>query len=165
MAELNVTQAMQDQDYSAVYMTELAEDFFVSLGMPALPESFWQRSLLVKPRDREVVCHASAWSIDASDDVRDQDVHRAHPGPPVHDLPRTGPHLLLPRLQGSADHLPVRGPRRVSRGVGDTVTLSMTGDFLKNLGLVEKVEDSPEALINSQMKLALDKIAFLPFGS
>ena len=70
VAELNVTRAMQDQNYSAVYMTELAEDFFVSLGMPSLPESFWRRSLLVKPRDREVVCHASAWSMDAKDDVR-----------------------------------------------------------------------------------------------
>ena len=48
--------------------------------------------------------------------------------------------------------------------MGDTVTLSMTGEFLKNLGLVESVKDSPEALINAQMKLALDKIAFLPFG-
>ena len=164
VAELNVTQAMQDQNYSAVYMTELAEDFFVSLGMPTLPESFWQRSLLVKPRDREVVCHASAWSIDASDDVRIKmciEPTQDHLFTIYHELGHIYYFLAYkdqPIIFQSGAH------DGFHEAVGDTVTLSMTADFLKNLGLIEKVEDSPEALINSQMKLALDKIAFLPFG-
>ena len=164
VAELNVTQTMQDQDYSAVYMTELAEDFFVSLGMPSLPESFWQRSLLVKPRDREVVCHASAWSIDAGDDVRIKmciEPTQDHLFTIYHELGHIYYFLAYknqPIIFQSGAH------DGFHEAVGDTVTLSMTGDFLKNLGLVEEVEDSPEALINSQMKLALDKIAFLPFG-
>jgi peptidyl-dipeptidase A len=54
----------------AVQMTRIAEDFYTSLGMPALPESFYEKSLLVKPRDREVVCHASAWDMDMQGDVR-----------------------------------------------------------------------------------------------
>jgi peptidyl-dipeptidase A len=49
-------------------------------------------------------------------------------------------------------------------GIGDTMTLSMTPAYLAELGLVEEVEKSREAIINQQMKLALDKIAFLPFG-
>ena len=60
VANPNVGEALVDQDYDAVRMTQLAEGFFVSLGMPNLPETFWERSLLTKPRDREVVCHASA---------------------------------------------------------------------------------------------------------
>ena len=38
--------------------------------MPALPQTFWERSMFTRPRDREVVCHASAWDIDDKDDVR-----------------------------------------------------------------------------------------------
>ena len=164
VAELNVTRAMQDQDYSAVYMTELAEDFFVSLGMPELPESFWQRSLLVKPQDREVVCHASAWSMDGADDVRIKmciEPTQEHLFTIYHELGHIYYFLAYrdqPLIFQSGAH------DGFHEAVGDTVTLSMTGDFLKNLGLVEAVEDSHEALINAQMKLALDKIAFLPFG-
>ena len=164
VAELDVTQAMRDQDYSAVYMTELAEDFFVSLGMPELPESFWQRSLLVKPRDREVVCHASAWSMDASDDVRIKMCIE-----PTQDQLFTIYHELghiyyflayrdQPIVFQSGAH------DGFHEAVGDAVTLSITPGFLQNLGLVKQVENSHEALINTQMKLALDKIAFLPFG-
>ena len=164
VAELDVTQAMRDQDYSAVYMTELAEDFFVSLGMPELPESFWQRSLLVKPRDREVVCHASAWSMDAGDDVRIKMCIE-----PTQDQLFTIYHELghiyyflayrdQPIVFQSGAH------DGFHEAVGDAVTLSMTPQFLQNLGLVKEVGSSHEALINTQMKLALDKIAFLPFG-
>ena len=164
VAELNVTQSMQDRDYSAVYMTELAEDFFVSLGMPTLPESFWQRSLLVKPQDREVVCHASAWSMDGKDDVRIKmciEPTQDHLFTIYHELGHIYYFLAYkdqPIVFQSGAH------DGFHEAVGDTVTLSITGDFLKNLGLIKEVEDSPEALINSQMKLALDKIAFLPFG-
>ncbi len=164
VAKLDVTQAMQDQGYTAAYMTELAEDFFVSLGMPKLPGSFWQRSMLVKPADREVVCHASAWSMDGKDDVRIKmciEPTQEHLFTIYHELGHIYYFLAYrdqPILFQSGAH------DGFHEAVGDTVTLSMTGDFLRNLGLVEQAEDSPEALINAQMKLALDKIAFLPFG-
>ena len=48
--------------------------------------------------------------------------------------------------------------------IGDTIVLSMTPDYLRDKGLVDTVVASDEATINEQMKLALDKIAFLPFG-
>jgi len=70
-SDLDVGQALVDQGYDAERMTRMAEGFFVSLGMPSLPQTFWERSLLTKPRDREVVCHASAWDVDAAtNDVR-----------------------------------------------------------------------------------------------
>ena len=53
-----------------VEMVRMAERFFTSLGFDPLPKTFWERSLFVKPRDREVVCHASAWDIDNVDDLR-----------------------------------------------------------------------------------------------
>ena len=164
IAELNVTQAMQDQEYGAVHMTELAEDFFVSLGMPELPASFWERSLLVKPQDREVVCHASAWSMDGKDDVRIKmciEPTQENLFTIYHELGHIFYYLAYrdqPIIFQSGAH------DGFHEAVGDTVTLSMTPAFLKNLGLVEEVKDNHEALINTQMKLALDKIAFLPFG-
>ena len=164
VAELNVTRAMQEQEYDAVYMTELAEDFFVSLGMPELPANFWERSLLVKPRDREVVCHASAWSLDGKDDVRIKmciEPTQEHLFTIYHELGHIYYFLAYrdqPIIFQSGAH------DGFHEAVGDTVTLSMTGKFLKDLGLVSEVKDSHEALINTQMKTALDKIAFLPFG-
>ncbi|WP_446830335.1 M2 family metallopeptidase [Candidatus Foliamicus sp.] len=164
VAELDVTQAMRDQKYSAVYMTELAEDFFVSLGMPKLPKSFWERSLLVKPRDRDVVCHASAWSMDAKDDVRIKmciEPTQENLFTIYHELGHIYYFLAYrdqPIVFQSGAH------DGFHEAVGDTVTLSMTPEFLRNLGLVEETMNSHEALINSQMKQALDKIAFLPFG-
>src|SRR5690606_41985909 len=62
--------ALQKQKYDAVKITRSAEDFYVSLGFPKLPESFWERSMLTKPPGRDVQCHASAWHMDANEDVR-----------------------------------------------------------------------------------------------
>ena len=62
--------ALVDKGYDARAIVKQAEGFFVSLGLPELPESFWQRSLFVKPRDRDVVCHPSAWDVDWKDDLR-----------------------------------------------------------------------------------------------
>ena len=71
VTNLDVTAALRGKDYDASGMTRTAEGFFTSLAMPALPESFWERSMLTRPRDREVVCHASAWNMNpAENDVR-----------------------------------------------------------------------------------------------
>ena len=44
--------------------------FLRPLGFDPLPQTFWDRSQIVKPRDREVVCHASAWDLDNKNDIR-----------------------------------------------------------------------------------------------
>ena len=51
-------------------MVRIGERFYTSLGFAPLPKTFWERSLFVRPRDREVVCHASAWDVDDVDDLR-----------------------------------------------------------------------------------------------
>ena len=61
---------LQKDKWDAVRMTKSAENFYTSIGFPALPQKFWERSMLTRPRDREVVCHASAWDMDNTDDVR-----------------------------------------------------------------------------------------------
>lgn len=164
VAQFDVSAALQEQGWDEVRMTRAAESFFVSLGMPALPDSFWERSLLKKPRDRDVVCHASAWSMDGADDVRIKqcvEPTAEHLTTLHHELGHIYYFLLhkdLPPLYHEGAH------DGFHEGIGDTLELSMTPAYLQKLGLVESVEQSPEATLNLQMKLAMDKIAFLPFG-
>ena len=101
---------------TAVDMVRTGERFFTSLGFAPLPQTFWERSLFVKPRDREVVCHASAWDVDNVERSAHQDVHRAERRR-LHDDPsRAGPQLLPARLQHAAVALPRQRERRLPRG-------------------------------------------------
>lgn len=160
----DVTSALVAQDYAPTRMVELGEDFFVSLGMPELPESFWQLSQFTKPRDREVVCHASAWPLEGGNDVRIKMCIE-----PTGEMLSTIYHELghiyyflaykeqPPLFQDGAHD-------GFHEGIGDTITLSITPAFLRELGLIETVAEGDKAVINTQMQMALDKIAFLPFG-
>ena len=48
--------------------------------------------------------------------------------------------------------------------IGDTIVLAMTPRYLESIGLVDGQAQSEQALINAQMRMALAKVAFLPFG-
>ena len=164
VVNLNVDQALQRQGYDARRMTESAETFYESLGFPALPETFWQRSMLTRPRDREVVCHASAWHMDFANDVRIKQCIR----PTDEDLATIYHELGHVFYFLSYKDQPFLFQDGANDGfheaIGDTVVLSMTPSYLSTIKLVGNIKPSHEALINQQMKLALDRIAFLPFG-
>ncbi|MBX5460211.1 MAG: M2 family metallopeptidase [Steroidobacteraceae bacterium] len=161
----SANRALKAQKWDAVRMTRSAESFYTSIGFPQLPESFWRLSMLVRPRDREVVCHASAWDMDPSrHDVRikmcmnptEEDLFTVY-----HELGHVYYYLHysdLPRMFRDGAH------DGFHEAIGDTVNLSVTPGYLAQIGLISPVKPSKEAVINQQMKLALDKIAFLPFG-
>ena len=145
-------------------ITRRAEDFYTSLGMPSLPETFYQRSQLVKPRDRDVVCHASAWDLNFKGDVRIKQCIE-----PTADEFTTVYHELghiyyylayndLPPLFQSGAH------DGFHEAIGDTIVLAMTPEYLAEIALVDQPSQSQEALINSQLRMALEKVAFLPFS-
>ena len=164
VASLDVNKALVDQEYDAVRMTETAEAFFTSLGLPELPDSFWQNSMLTKPADRDVVCHASAWDLDNGNDPRIKqcvEVNEEQLSTLHHELGHIYYYLMYkeqrPLFKGGAHD-------GFHEAIGDTIVLSMTPAYLKEKGLVPEVTRSEQATINEQMKLALDKIAFLPFG-
>ncbi len=146
-------------------MTRVAEDFYTSLGMPKLPDSFWKKSLLVQPRDRDVQCHASAWDLDLGiTDVRikqciepnEEQLTTIH-----HELG----HIYYFLMYQQQTPLFQRGAHDgFHEAIGDTITLSLIPAHLQKIGLVKAVQTDQRAVINSQMKLALDKIVFLPFG-
>ncbi len=162
--DLNVTAALKKQKYDEIKITRQAESFYTSLGFPALPDSFWKRSLLKQPRDRDVQCHASAWQMDGADDVRikqcieptQEELYTTY-----HELGHVFYYLSYmkqPYLFQSGAH------DGVHEAIGDTVNLSMTPAYLNRVGLAGAAKTGKEATINGQMKVALDKIAFLPFG-
>lgn len=161
---IDVTRELVKQKYDPVKITRSAEDFYVSLGFPKLPETFWQRSLLKKPADRAVQCHASAWQMDGYEDVRIKqciEPTQEHLMTVYHELGHVFYFLSYkdqPFLFQSGAH------DGFHEAIGDTVNLSMTPAYLHQIGLTGQVKASREATINQQMKLALDKIAFLPFG-
>lgn len=164
VGDVDVTAALVKSKKDAIAITKTAENFFTSLGLQSLPPSFWEKSMLTKPRDREVVCHASAWSMDSKDDVRikecieptEIEFETIH-----HELG----HIYYYLEYKDKPYLFQSGANDgFHEAIGDTVVLSMTPGYLKTIGLFDKVENNHKAVINQQMKLALDKVAFLPFG-
>ena len=163
-SSLDVTAALEQQKWDATRMAKTAEGFFTSLGLPSLPATFWERSMLTKPRDREVVCHASAWDLSLAGDVRikmclkptEEDLTTVH-----HELGHDYYYLAyntLPALfqAGANDGF--------HEAIGDTIRLSITPAYLKQIGLVDKVATDPQAELNNQLKMALERVAFLPFA-
>ncbi|MEI2794378.1 M2 family metallopeptidase [Pseudoxanthomonas sp. F11] len=148
----------------AKQMTERAQDFYTSLGMPKLPESYWTKTQFIKPMDRDVVCHASAWDMNMAGDVRtkmcikpnEEDFTTIY-----HELGHVYYYLaynkLPPLLQTGAHD-------GFHEAIGDTMVLAMTPDYLKSIGMVGEQQQSNEALINAQMRMALAKVSFMPFG-
>jgi len=159
----DLTKILQERNTDAIGMVKYAERFFISLGFAPLPQTFWERSLFVRPRDRDVVCHASAWSIDFKDDLRikvcvqinAEDFDTLH-----HELG----HNFYQRAYNKQPMLFQNGANDgFHEAIGDTIALSVTPDYLKTLGFLDKVppESSDLGLL---MRRALDKVAFLPFG-
>lgn len=161
---LDIGPALKKQKYDAVRLVKLGEAFFTSLGFDPLPRSFWERSQFTKPADREVVCHASAWDVQMNNDLRikmcikvdQEDLITVH-----HELGHDyyfNQYYTLPALfqQGANDGF--------HEAIGDALTLSITPDYYKKLGLLAAVPADEKGLINVQMKDALEKISFLPFA-
>jgi peptidyl-dipeptidase A len=159
----DLTKILVAKKTDAKQMTGYGEAFFKSLGFDALPQTFWERSLFTKPQDRAVVCHASAWNLDNQKDVRikmcikinDEDFQTVH-----HELGHNYYQMAYapqpPLYQGSAND-------GFHEALGDAIALSVTPEYLKKIGLITAVP--PESAdLGLLMKLALDKVAFLPFG-
>jgi len=164
VASLDVTASLKEQKYDELKMTQTAEGFFTSLGLPSLPESFYQNSMIKKPQDRNVVCHASAWDLDNGNDPRIKqcvEINEEQLGTLHHELGHIYYYLMYKdqpsTFKGGAHD-------GFHEAIGDTIVLSMTPSYLKEKGLIDEVVESEEATLNKQMKLALEKIAFLPFG-
>ena len=158
----DLTGILKEKKVDELGMVHYGENFFKSLGFAPMPQSFWEKSLFIKPRDREVVCHASAWSIDFKDDlrlkmcilIRDEDFVTVH-----HELG----HNFYQRAYNKQPLLFQNGANDgFHEAIGDTVALSITPEYLKQVGLLETIPPTDDTSL--LLRKALDKVAFLPFG-
>ncbi len=160
---IDLTKILLERKTTPTEMVRHAERFFVSLGFDPLPASFWERSMFVRPRDREVVCHASAWDVDFVDDLRikmcievtGEDFRTIH-----HELGHNyyqRAYARQPFLFRDSAH------DGFHEAVGDTISLSVTPEYLARIGLVDETSP-PDDDIALLLHRALEKVAFLPFG-
>ena len=162
----NTSDLLTSKGYDPVKMVKAGEGFYTSLGLPALPSTFWERSQITRPRDRDVICHASAWDLDNKDDLRikmctkvnEDDFRTVH-----HELGHNyyqraynkQPYRLY--MEGANDGF--------HEAIGDTMALSITPQYLVQIGLLDQAK-VPDASKDTGLLLrqAMDKVAFLPFG-
>jgi peptidyl-dipeptidase A len=159
----SLTDILKRRKTGATDMVKTGERFFTSLGFDPLPETFWERSLFVRPKDREVVCHASAWDIDNISDVRikmciDQTAE---------DFTTIHHELGHNFYQRAYSKLPMVFRDSANDGfheaIGDTIALSVTPEYLVKIGLLDKTPDASKD-IGLLLSRALEKVAFIPFG-
>ena len=159
----SLSNILKTRKTSAVDMVKMGERFYASLGLAPMPKTFWERSLFTKPADRDVVCHASAWSIDAADDLRikmcidptEEDFSTIH-----HELG----HNYYQRAYKEQPYLFRDSANQAfHEAIGDTIALSVTPEYLVKIGLIGKAPDASRDL-GLLMSRALEKISFLPFG-
>lgn len=159
----DLTKLLRDAGYDARGIAETGEAFFTSLGFEPLPESFWERSILTRPRDRELVCHASAWSLDGDEDVRIKMCTTVNADDFVTMHHELG-HVYYDRAYNDLSPLYKDGANDgFHEAIGDMLALSTTPEYLQQLGLLDRVPD-PSADLGLLMQQALNTVAFLPFG-
>ncbi|MGK3962908.1 M2 family metallopeptidase [Sorangium sp. So ce118] len=155
--------ALRAKGLTPIEMVRTGERFFVSLGFEPLPATFWERSLFVKPADRDVVCHASAWNIDDEEDLRIKmciditadDFYTIH-----HELG----HSFYQREYNDLPWLYRDSPNPAfHEALGDTIGLSVTPEYLQRIGLVAELPPASSD-ISLLLNEALGKVAFLPFA-
>jgi peptidyl-dipeptidase A len=163
---LDVSKSIASKRWTSKEMVRAGESFFTSLGFQPLPESFWSRSLFDKPKDRDVVCHASAWDLDLQKggDLRikmcieptEEDLVTIH-----HELGHVFYYQAYTKLPvlfqaGANDGF--------HEGIGDAIALGMTPAYYQRLGLLGAPKSTEKAELNFLLKAALERVAFLPFG-
>jgi peptidyl-dipeptidase A len=164
-ANIDTTQLLTAQNYDPLRMVRAGEGFFSSLGFDPLPETFWQRSMFTRPQDREVVCHASAWNVDNVDDLRIKMCIRVN-GDDFVTIHHELGHNYYQRAYNRQSYLYLNGANDgFHEAIGDMVALSMTPDYLVQIGLLgQAAVPGPQGDIGLLLRQALDKVAFLPFG-
>ncbi|XP_055642821.1 angiotensin-converting enzyme isoform X2 [Toxorhynchites rutilus septentrionalis] len=162
---LEVTPEMLKQGYNPLVMFQIAEEFYVSMNMSALPPDFWLTSIFTQPPDRPILCQPSAWDFCTGKDYRikmcttvtHKDFITAH-----HELAHVQYFL---NYRNNPKVFRDGANPGFHEAIGDAVTLSVASPrHLQKLGLVQKNVDDTAHDINFLFSLALEKVVFLPFA-
>src|SRR5581483_7110068 len=161
----DLDELLKAKHVDALGMVHYGENFFKSLGFGPLPQTFWERSLFTKPPGRDVACHACAWDIDNKEDVR----LKVCLQPRADDFVVVHHELGHNMYQRAYMNQPFPFQNGANDGfheaVGDTIALSITPEYLHEVGLLAQAPAATEQSdIAFLLRQALDKVAFLPFG-
>lgn len=161
----DVGDLLKAKNYDWKKMVQTGEGFYSSLGFASLPGTFWERSLFLKPADREVLCHASAWDIDEKDDIRIKMCIKVNSDDFVTIHHELG-HNYYQRAYKAQPTLYRNGANDgFHEAIGDFVALSITPEYLVQIGLLDRAQvPSADKDIGLLLRQAMDKVAFLPFG-
>ena len=164
---IDLTNILKEKNIDEIEMTKIAENFFISLGFQSLPDTFWERSLFVKPQDRSVVCHASAWNLDAdANDLRikmciernAEDFSTIH-----HELG----HIFYYQAYNSTQPSVFQSGANdgFHEAVGDLLSLSITPEYYNKIGLISEAEakDATSDPISLLMQQALQGVVSVPW--
>ena len=159
----DIGELLEEQGKGPLDMVKIGEGFYSSLGFEPLPETFWERSMFTKPADREVVCHASAWDVDNKDDIRIKMCIKVNADDFVTIHHELGHNYYQRAYQQQSPLHRTSANDGFHEGIGDTIALSITPEYLAEVGLLRRVPPADRDL-GLLLRLALDKVAFLPFG-
>jgi peptidyl-dipeptidase A len=161
----NLEDLLKKKGYTPVEMVKAGERFYTSLGFAPLPETFWTRSQIVRPRDRDVICHASAWDVDAKEDLRIKMCTKVNADDFVTIHHELG-HNFYQRAYNQQPYLYQNGANDgFHEAIGDFIALSVTPEYLVQIGLLDRSKvPSADKDIGLLLRQAMDKVAFMPFG-
>jgi peptidyl-dipeptidase A len=161
----DLTELLAKQKYTPEKIVRTGEQFFTSLGFAPLPETFWKRSMITAPRDREVVCHASAWDVDNVEDLRIKMCTKVTAADFVTVHHELG-HNFYQRAYNKQPYLYLNSANDgFHEAIGDAIALSVTPEYLVQIGLLDKGKvPSADKDTGLLLRQAMDKVAFLPFG-
>ncbi|KAF6209874.1 hypothetical protein GE061_015627 [Apolygus lucorum] len=164
----DITEELHNQNYNVFKILTEAENFFVSLGFPKLPSSFWEKSIFLRPPGVDLNCHPSAWNLHNYDvrmkmcaTIDEKNFITVH-----HEMGHVEYYLMY-------EYLPYIFQKGANQGfheaIGDVVGLNVqTHSHMKKIGLLtmEKDKNVPRKVQNMAhlLHIALEKIAFLPYG-
>ncbi|EEB18603.1 Angiotensin-converting enzyme, putative [Pediculus humanus corporis] len=162
---LDVTPNMQIQGYTPLTMLQLAEEFFISMNLSAMPPEFWAGSIITEIPERVINCQASAWDFCNRQDYRLKMCAKVN----MKDF--VSMHHEMGHIQY---FLQYKNQPKVFRdganpgfheAIGEMIALSVGGPtHLQKLGLIQTSIDDVPLDINYLFSLAMDKLPFLPFA-
>jgi peptidyl-dipeptidase A len=161
----NIGDLLKKKGYTPVEMVKAGERFYTSIGLAPLPETFWQRSMITRPRDRDVICHASAWDVDAKEDLRIKMCTKVNADDFVTIHHELG-HNYYQRAYNQQPFLYQNGANGgFHEAIGDFIALSVTPDYLVQIGLLDRSQvPSADKDTGLLLRQAMDKVAFMPFS-
>ena len=161
----DLTDLLVKHKYTPEQMVRTGERFYTSLGFAPLPETFWKRSQITRPRDRDVICHASAWDVDTKEDLRIKMCTKVNADDFVTIHHELG-HNFYQRAYNQQPFLYQNGANDgFHEAIGAFIALSVTPEYLVQIGLLDRSKvPSADKDIGLLLRQAMDKVAFMPFG-